>query len=99
MTATANPDGLRPSRIRGGSPNSAGANEYPIASAYNSNIFAGDIVTNAAGYINVLATTTDKAMGVFIGCRYVVNGMLSMENQSGPIIGLPVLQLLMLMQW
>lgn len=74
MTATANPDGLRPSRIRGGSPNSAGANEYPIASAYNSNIFAGDIVTNAAGYINVLATTTDKAMGVFIGCRYVVNG-------------------------
>ena len=74
MTATANPDGLRPSRIRGGSPNSAGANEYPIASGYTSNIFNGDIVTNAAGYVNVLATTTDKAMGVFIGCRYVVDG-------------------------
>jgi hypothetical protein len=74
MTATANPDGLRPSRIRGGSPNSAGANEYPIASGYASNIFNGDVVTNAAGYVNVLATTTDKAMGVFIGCRYVVDG-------------------------
>ena len=74
MSTTKSLDGLRPSRIRGGAPNSSGQNEYRIASAYNSNIFTGDIVTNAAGYVNVLATTTDKALGVFMGCRYVANG-------------------------
>jgi len=67
-------DGFRPSRVRGGSPNSSGQNEYPIASGYASNIFSGDIVVNADGYINVLTTTTQKAMGVFVGCRYVVDG-------------------------
>lgn len=74
MTTTKSLDGLRPSRIRGAGANTEGANEYRIASGYSSNIFSGDIVTNAAGYVNVLATTTDKAMGVFIGCRYVANG-------------------------
>ncbi len=67
-------DGFRPSRVRGGAPNSSGQNEYPIASGYASNIFSGDIVVNAGGYINVLTTTTQKAMGVFQGCHYVANG-------------------------
>jgi hypothetical protein len=66
--------GFRPSRVRGAGANPEGANEYRIASAYSSSIFTGDIVTNAAGYVNVLATTTDKALGVFMGCRYVANG-------------------------
>ena len=70
MSSTKALDGFRPSRIRGGSYNTGAQNEYPILSAYSSNIFAGDIVTNNAGYVNVLATTTDKALGVFVGCRY-----------------------------
>jgi len=74
MTTTKALDGLRPSRVRGAKPNSSGQNEYRIASGYASNIFTGDIVTNASGYVNVLATTTDKALGVFMGCRYVANG-------------------------
>ena len=74
MSTTKALDGLRPSRIRGAGPNGSGANEYPIASGYAANIFTGDIVVNAAGYVNVLTTITDKAMGVFVGCRYVANG-------------------------
>ena len=30
MTASFNPDGLTPTRIRGAAPNSNGTNEYPI---------------------------------------------------------------------
>lgn len=67
-------DGFRPSRVRGSGANSTGNSEYPIASGYASNIFSGDIVVNAAGYVNVLTTTTQKALGVFAGCRYVANG-------------------------
>lgn len=74
MSTTKALDGLRPSRIRGSGANATGANEYPILSGYASSIFTGDIVTNAAGYVNVLATTTDKAIGVFVGCRYVADG-------------------------
>jgi len=74
MTTTKALDGLRPSRKRGAAANSTGGNEYPIASGYASNIFTGDVVVNAAGYVNVLTTTTEKAMGVFVGCRYVANG-------------------------
>lgn len=74
MTATKTLNGLTPSRIRGGAPNSKATNDYPIASAYNTNIFTGDIVVNNAGNIEVLTTTTQKAMGVFMGCRYVANG-------------------------
>ena len=35
--------GLTPSRIAGAAANTTGSNEYPIASAYASNIFTGDI--------------------------------------------------------
>lgn len=73
MSTTKALDGFRPSRIRGGAYNTGAQNEYPILSTYASNIFAGDIVTNAAGYVNVLTTTTDKAMGVFVGCRYTAD--------------------------
>jgi hypothetical protein len=74
MTTTKALDGLRPSRIRGGSPNSSGMNEYRVSSGYAANIFTGDIVVNADGYVNVLTTTTQKALGVFMGCNYVANG-------------------------
>ena len=57
MSTTKALDGLRPSRIRGGAPNSSGMNEYRVSTGYASNIFTGDIVVNAGGYVNVLTTT------------------------------------------
>ena len=74
MTTTKTLNGLSPSRIRGSGANSTGANEYPIASAYAQNIFTGDIVVNNAGNVEVLLSTTQKAVGVFMGCKYVANG-------------------------
>ena len=74
MTTTKALNGLTPSRIRGGAPNSKATNEYPIASGLAQNIFTGDIVVNNAGNIEVLLSTTQKAVGVFMGCQYVENG-------------------------
>ena len=86
MTTTKALNGLTPSRIRGGAPNSKATNEYPIASGLAQNIFTGDIVVNNAGNIEVLLSTTQKAVGVFMGCQYVENGEQSFLN-----IGLLVL--------
>ena len=44
--------------------------EYPIASAYNTSIFNGDIVTLTAGNVT-LAADTAANIGVFVGCMYV----------------------------
>lgn len=66
--------GLTPSRIAGAACNTTGSNEYPIASAYASNIFTGDIVKVVNGYVQVITSTEDFARGVFLGCRYVANG-------------------------
>jgi len=74
MSTTKTLNGFTPSRVRGAGANTTGVNEYRIATAYASNIFTGDIVTNAAGYVNVLLSTTQKALGVFVGCRYVADG-------------------------
>ena len=74
MTTTKALNGLSPSRIRGSAANSTGTNEYPIASGYAQNIFTGDIVVNNAGNVEVLTTTTQKAIGVFTGCNYVAGG-------------------------
>ena len=74
MTTTKALNGLTPSRIRGGASNSKATNEYPIASGLAQSIFTGDIVVNNAGNIEVLLSTTQKAVGVFMGCQYVENG-------------------------
>ena len=74
MTTTKALNGLSPSRIRGSAANSTGTNEYPIASGYAQNIFTGDIVVNNAGNVEVLLSLTQKAVGVFMGCKYVANG-------------------------
>ena len=68
MTTTKALNGLSPSRIRGSGANSTGSNEYNIASGYAQNIFTGDIVVNNAGNVEVLLSTTQKAVGVFTGC-------------------------------
>ena len=80
MTTTKALDGLRPSRRRGGAPNGSGMNEYPIASGTATAMYNGDIVSQAAGYIVALTTITQKAIGVFTGCRYVENGEPKWSN-------------------
>jgi hypothetical protein len=71
MTATKTLNGLTPSRMRGSGANSTGSSVYNIASGYAANIFTGDIVVNTAGgNVNVQTAATDKALGVFVGCRY-----------------------------
>ena len=64
-------NGAVPARMRGSSPNSGGQNRYRIANTFASSIFTGDIVKVSAGYIQPIATTTDFAQGVFMGCEYV----------------------------
>ena len=71
MTATKTLNGLTPSRMRGSGANSTGSSVYNIASGYAANIFTGDIVVNTAGgNVNVQTAATNKALGVFVGCRY-----------------------------
>jgi len=64
-------NGAVPARMRGSSPNSGGQNRYRIANTFASDIFTGDIVKVSAGTIQPIATTTDIAQGVFMGCEYV----------------------------
>ncbi len=64
-------NGATPAKIRGSAPNSGGMDRYRIANGFASDIFTGDIVKVSAGTIQPLATTTDRAVGVFMGCEYV----------------------------
>jgi len=73
MSTTKALDGFRPSRQRGGGYNTRAANEYAVSSGYSSSMFSGDLVINAGGYVNVPTTTTQKALGVFVGCRYTAD--------------------------
>ena len=80
MTTTKALSGLRPSRRRGGAPNGSGMNEYPIASGTTPALYNGDIVSQSGGYVVALVTITQKAIGVFTGCRYVENGEPKWSN-------------------
>jgi hypothetical protein len=62
--------GMVPLRKVGSNYNSTAQSQYDIANATASNIFHGDLVTIADGYITPIATTTDYAVGVFVGCEY-----------------------------
>lgn len=80
MATTAAPYGLRPINLIGGQVFSGSTRQIKIASAYNTNIFYGDIVAIATdGTITkVTATGTDGTtnalpagvVGVFLGCTY-----------------------------
>lgn len=65
--------GLKPSRVRGGSPNSNALNEYPIASGATA-MYTGTPVRIASGTLTPCVTTTEVPHGTFQGCRYVENG-------------------------
>tara|TARA_R110002167_G_scaffold54043_1_gene154298 strand:+ start:1556 stop:2140 length:585 start_codon:yes stop_codon:yes gene_type:complete len=71
MSSSKKLSGFHPSRVRGAGANSTGFNEYPIANARSGAIFQGDLVKVTAGTICPVAATTDYAVGVFMGCRYV----------------------------
>ena len=62
--------GMVPLRKVGSNYNSTAQTQYDIANGTASNIFHGDLVTIADGYITPIATTTDYAVGVFVGCEY-----------------------------
>ena len=64
-------NGATPAKMRGSAPNSGGMDRYRIANGFASDIFTGDIVKVSAGTVQPLATTTDRAVGVFMGCEYV----------------------------
>tara|TARA_R100001510_G_C7635780_1_gene193953 strand:+ start:617 stop:1204 length:588 start_codon:yes stop_codon:yes gene_type:complete len=74
MTATYAPNGLTPTRIRGGAPNSNGTNEYPIKSGDANTIFTGQPVRVSAGHITAVISVGLSPVGVFQGCRYVEDG-------------------------
>lgn len=80
MSTTKALNGLTPSRKRGSGANSTGANSYRIESGFGTNIFSGDIVCNADGYVVGLSVSTQKAIGVFTGCQYVANGEQKFSN-------------------
>jgi hypothetical protein len=74
------PFGLRPVRT---STSSQRQNRYRIASAYNTNIFQGDIVTVATNgtIVRAPAGGTALILGVFNGCQYVdPNGNIIYSN-------------------
>ena len=62
--------GMVPLRKVGSNYNSTAQTQYNIANGLASNIFHGDLVTIADGNITPVATTTDYAVGVFMGCEY-----------------------------
>ena len=74
MTATYSPNGLTPTRIRGGAPNSHGTNEYPIKSGDANTIYTGQPVRVSAGHITAILSVGLSPVGVFQGCRYVEDG-------------------------
>ena len=64
------PIGLRPARLLGGG--CIVQNAYSIASGYNTDLFAGDIVelTGTGTNIERSAAGSAQAIGVFAGCQY-----------------------------
>jgi hypothetical protein len=78
MATTSNPYGLRPLNRVGGTAYAGATTQLPIASAYNTDIFYGDIVAVvAAGTIEKMtavgtnaAPFTAGTIGVFMGCSY-----------------------------
>ena len=70
------PYGLRPVKMISGSPYTGVTRQYRIASAYNTNIFYGDVVKLVTGG-TVERDTADAAMtpiGVFMGCTFTAPG-------------------------
>ncbi len=78
MASTATPYGLKPINLIGGRPYAGSVRHIKIASAYDTNIFNGSIVSIVAGGTIEIVTTNgdnsttfpDGTIGVFLGCAY-----------------------------
>jgi len=78
MATTAAPYGLRPINLIGGQLFAGSTRQIKIASAYNSNIFFGDIVALSSNGVIVKVANVGSAadqfpagvVGVFLGCTY-----------------------------
>lgn len=72
MATTAAPYGFRPVNLTGGRSFAGSTRMIPIASAYDTNIFFGDVVkVVAAGTVEKdTGTTTLTPVGIFMGCQY-----------------------------
>lgn len=67
------PYGYKPINLIGGQVFSGSTREYPITYNYGTNIFFGDPVTLASGFINIATVpinTTNTTVGIFLGCSY-----------------------------
>ena len=81
------PYGFKPVNLIGGRVYSGSTRMVPIAEAYNTNLFNGDLVKYAAGTLvksgiayNTAATTTDPGnVGIFVGAEF--------SSPNGPIYG------------
>ena len=72
MSSTKALNGFHPSRKRGSGANSTGSSRYQVAQGTNLAMYSGDLVKlNSAGYVTPITTTTDYALGVLEGIRYV----------------------------
>lgn len=76
MSAIAAPFGMVPVQLIGGRYNTGGFNMYPIASAYATSIFFGDVVKQVAGGVieKDAGTVTLTPIGVFLGCEFTDPG-------------------------
>ena len=85
MSATAAPYGMVPVATAGGY-NTQGFETLPIADAYATSIYFGDVVkTVAAGTIEKdTGTTALTPTGIFVGCRYVNSQGQTVDAQSWP---------------
>jgi len=78
MASTAAPYGLKPVNLIGGQPYAGSTRQIKIASAYDTNIFNGSIVSIVtAGTLEIVTTVGSNSsvfpagtVGVFVGCSY-----------------------------
>ena len=72
MTSTSALNGFHPSRKRGSGATSTGNSRYQVAQGTNHAMYSGDLMKiGAGGYVTPITTTTDFAIGVLEGIRYV----------------------------
>lgn len=86
MVATAGAYGLKPSNMLGGQYRTGAFDHLPIASAYDTNIFTGDLVTLlATGVVAKDAgTTACTPVGIFVGCQYTDTSGQWLQHQYWP---------------
>ena len=69
------PQGLQPYSDITGTPWNNQSTQYNIISGLATNIFTGDpVIFDGAGGITVATAGSNPTLGVFVGCKYLLNG-------------------------